>query len=37
MAFVLTISDDMSLPKGHVLLELDECLNGEYGLCLVYI
>jgi hypothetical protein len=37
IAFVLFISDDLSLPKGHMLLELGRCLNGKYSLYLIYI
>jgi hypothetical protein len=35
IAFLLFMSDDTSLPKGYMLLELDELLNGKYSLCLV--
>jgi hypothetical protein len=31
IAFILFMSDDLSLPKGNVLLELDECLYGRHG------
>jgi hypothetical protein len=37
MAFALFISDDLSLFKGYMLLELDRFLSGEYSLHLVHV